>query len=118
MKVDKFGFSFIVIDGKKYRRDILFFPDGKVEKRKGGLWIFGSHNIKAEEIKRLCQSLPEVLLVGTGTNNKAKLTPEAKKIIEESGVKSEILPSFKAVERLNELVSQGVKVAGIIHLTC
>jgi len=118
MKVERFQFGVIVIEGKKYRRDILFFPDGKVEKRKGGIWLFGSHSIKAEEVQRLCDSHPELLLVGTGTGNRAKLSPDAERRVKEAGVKLEILPSFEAIDRLNELASQGTKVAGIIHITC
>jgi len=33
VKVKDFSFGFIVIDNKKYSRDVLLFPDGRVEPR-------------------------------------------------------------------------------------
>lgn len=43
-KVDSFNFGSMVVDRKKYGRDILLFPDGSVKKRKGGFWKLGSHS--------------------------------------------------------------------------
>ena len=48
MKRDDFKFGSITVDGKKYNRDILIYLDGYVEKREGGRWMFGSHDIKKE----------------------------------------------------------------------
>jgi hypothetical protein len=45
-KIDSFSFGSITVDGKKYRRDLFLLPDGTVKQRKGGFWIFGSHNLK------------------------------------------------------------------------
>ncbi len=36
-KIDELAFGSIVIEGKKYRRDVLIFADGMVKKRKTGL---------------------------------------------------------------------------------
>ena len=55
-RIDEFSFGSIVIDGKKHRKDVLIFTDGTVKKRKGGFLMFGSHNIKKEEIEELAQS--------------------------------------------------------------
>lgn len=35
-KIDELTFGSIVVEGKKYRRDVLIFADGTVKKRKGG----------------------------------------------------------------------------------
>ena len=45
-KIDELTFGSIVVEGKKYRRDVLIFTDGVVKKRKGGFLTFGSHKIK------------------------------------------------------------------------
>jgi len=36
-KIDRVTFGSILIDGKKYRRDVLIFTDGVVKRRKGEL---------------------------------------------------------------------------------
>ena len=74
-KVDSFSFGSIVIDGKKYGRDVLVFPDGTVRQRKGGFWKFGSHAIKRDEIDQLVKADPEEIVVGTGTSAKAQADP-------------------------------------------
>ena len=52
-KIDELIFGSIVVEGKKYRRDILIFADGTVKKRKSGFLMFGSHKIKKQELEEL-----------------------------------------------------------------
>jgi hypothetical protein len=114
MRIDSFSFGSIIIDGKKYNHDILIHPDGRVEQRKGGIWRFGSHNIKEEEAEKLLREKPEVVLVGTGTQGRAHLSED----IEVKQAELAVLNSKEAVERFNKLVDQGKKVAALIHITC
>jgi hypothetical protein len=50
-RIDELPFGSVVVEGKKYRRDILIFSDGTVKKRKGGFLMFGSHEIKRQELE-------------------------------------------------------------------
>lgn len=59
VKVNNFSFGSIVIDNEKYSRDVLIFPDARVERRQGGFWMFGSHNIKHKEIEKLLKGEPQ-----------------------------------------------------------
>jgi len=36
-KIDELTFGSMVVEGKKYRRDVLLFADGMVKRRKAGL---------------------------------------------------------------------------------
>jgi len=117
-KVNDSRFCSIVIDNKKYSRDILVFPDGRVEPRQGGLWMFSSHAIRRKELERLLEGEPEVVIIGTGTSNKARLSAEAENWAKERKLKLTVLPSYEAIARLNELADQGRKVAAMIHITC
>ena len=36
-KIDELTFGSIVVEGKKYRRDVLLFADGTVKRRKAAL---------------------------------------------------------------------------------
>ena len=118
VKVNNFSFGSIIIGNKKYSRDVFIFSDGSVERRQGGIWMFGSHNIKQKEIEKLLKGKPEVVIVGTGTDDIARLSREAEDWAKEQKLELIVLPSSEAVARLNELADQEKKVAAIIHITC
>jgi hypothetical protein len=117
-KVDSISFGSIVIDGKKYRRDVFLFPDGSVKQRKGGFWIFGSHNIKREEVEELSRAGAEACVIGIGTNSQAKLSKEANSFAEQAKLELHILPSRQATVKFNQLLETGKKAAALIHITC
>lgn len=71
VKFDKTGFGWIVVNGEKYRHDVIVFPDGKVERRSGGFWIFGRHTIRREELEELRMRGSGIIVSSTGTSNKA-----------------------------------------------
>jgi hypothetical protein len=116
-RIDELIFGSIVVEGKKYRRDVLIFADGTVKKRKGGFLMFGSHEIKKRELEELSQSQPEIIIVGTGTDGAAHIAPEAESWAKGKNLSLLVQPSYDAVARINELVEQK-KIAALIHITC
>ena len=117
-KVESLSFGSVIVGGKKYRRDLVLLPDGTVKRRKGGFWIFGSHNIKKREIEELSRSGADEIVIGTGTNSRAGLSDEAKNYVTQAQLQLHTLPSYEAVPKFNHLVDLGKKVAAIIHITC
>ena len=117
-KIDELTFGSIIVEGKKYCRDVLIFADGTIKKRKGGFLMFGSHKIKNQELEELSQSQPETIIVGTGTNGAAHITPEAESWAKGKNLSLLVQPSYDAIARLNELAEQRKKVADLIHITC
>ena len=117
-RVDSFQFGSIVINGRKYGRDVLLFPDGTVRERKGGFWKFGSHAINRADIEELVTAKPEVLVVGTGTNGRARVTPEAEACAREANIGFTSAPSSEAVRQLNQLIDEGRRVSALTHITC
>ena len=117
-KIDDFRFGSVVIDRKKHRRDVLIFVDGTVRKRIGGFLMFGSHNIRKEEIEELAQANPEAIIVGTGTSGAASLASEVDKWAKERNLNLIVQPSYEAVANLNELTEEKKRVAALIHITC
>jgi len=117
-KIDELTFGSIVVEDKKYRRDILIFTDGTVKKRKGGFLMYGSHKIKKQELEELSQDQPEIIIIGTGTNGAAHIAPEAESWAKGKNLSLLVQPSYDAVAKLNELVEQKKKVAALIHITC
>jgi len=117
-KVDSFKFGTIVIDGKKYGRDVVLLPDGTVHERKLGFLKFGSHTLKKEEIDELIEASPEIAVIGIGVWSRAKVASDAEQALKEAKVELIALPSKEAVQRLNELTGKGKRVAALIHITC
>lgn len=117
-KIDELTFGSIVIESKKYSRDILIFVDGTLRKRKGGFLMFGRHEIKRRELEQLSHGQPEVVIVGTGTDGAAHIAAEAESWAKANSVSLLVQPSCDAIAKLNELTEQKKKVAGLIHITC
>lgn len=117
-KIDELTFGSIVIESKKYSRDILIFVDGTVRKRKGGFLMFGRHETKRRELEQLSHGQPEVVIVGTGTDGAAHIAAEAESWAKANSVSLLVQPSCDAIAKLNELTEQKKKVAGLIHITC
>ncbi len=117
-KVDSFSFGSIVVNGKRYSGDLLLHADGRIVKRKGRFWKFGSHAIRREEIEELLKTGPDTLIIGTGTNGKARLSPDAESLMRESGIESVVVPSPQAADRFNRCLAEGRRPAALIHITC
>jgi len=117
-RIDKFGYGSIVINGKKFSRDVLILADGTVKKRKGGFWMFGSHKIRKEEIEELAQTGPETIIVGTGTSGKASFATKVENWARDKNLNLIVQPSYQAIAKLNESAEQNRKVAALIHITC
>jgi len=117
-KIDELIFGSIIVEGKKYRRDVLIFADGTVKKRKGGFLMFGSHKIKKQELEELSQGQPEMIIVGTGTDGAAHIAPEAESWAQGKNLNLLVQPSYDAVTKVNELAERKKKVAALIHITC
>lgn len=117
-KVEAFKFGSIIVDGKKYRRDVLLFPDGTMRDRKRGFWRFGSHSIKKEEVEELIKASPDIVVFGKGVYSRAKLSSDALRSLKESKAELIILPSKEAVLKVNELLDANKRLAALIHITC
>jgi hypothetical protein len=98
-KIDELTFGSMIVEGKKYSRDVLIFADGTVKKRKGGFLTFGSHKIRKQEVEELSQGQPEIIIVGTGTNGAAHIVPEAESWAKEKNLSLLVQLSYDAIPR-------------------
>jgi len=115
-KIERLSFGTIVVDGKKYHRDVIICADGAVKQRKGGIWRFGSHSVKKEEIEELKDA--EIVVIGLGTRSKAHLSDSARDYAQETNMQLLLLPSYEAVNRLNQLLEEGKTATALFHITC
>jgi len=73
-----YGYADAVVDGKKYRRDLIFLPDGTVEIRPGGHGWWGNHNFKGEEL--------EDYIISTSPTIRKKIEESYEDYLEKGGV--------------------------------
>ena len=116
-RMDELNFGSILVEGKKYCRDILIFTDGTVKKREGSFLTFGTHEIKRQKLEELSQGEPGTIIVGTGTDGAAHIGPEVEGWAKANNLNLLVQPCYEVVTRLNELVEQKKKVAALMHIS-
>lgn len=117
-KINEVTAGSIVIERRKYHRDVIIFVEGTVKKRGGGFRMFGSHEIKERELEELSQGQPEVIIVGNGTDGTARIAAQAESWAKADDVSLLVQPSYDVIVKVNGLTEQKKKVAGLIQITC
>lgn len=117
-RFDSLKWGTVVIDGREYHYDVVVTPDAALKPRTREEDKFGSHTFEKGEFSDLIDGGAEVIVVGTGTDDLARLSKGAKDYLREAGVELMQLASGEAIEKYNELVEKGRKVGAIIHITC
>ncbi|MCS7134717.1 MAG: MTH938/NDUFAF3 family protein [Candidatus Pacearchaeota archaeon] len=111
-KVDFYEFGIIAIDGKKYEKDIIILPSGRIIPRP---MPKGTHTICFSEFEKILEEKPEVIIIGTGHDGIAKLEEEANNKLKSLNIKIVKDITKKAVEIYNKTKE---KKAALFHLTC
>ena len=111
--IDSYSFGRIVIDGKKYTKDLIIYPD-RVD---DSWWREEGHKLSISDIKKVLEKKPEVLVVGQGSPGLMKVLPETKQRLEKESIELLIRPTKEACGIYNRL-SPSRKVIALLHLTC
>jgi hypothetical protein len=114
--IDSYEFGVMVINGKKYTRDVMVFPDQVVK----GWWRKEGHRLCVEDLKEILdmEAKPEVLVVGTGYYGLVKVSSDVKDTLEFHGIELAAEPTREACQTFNELLKSNRKAAAAFHLTC
>ena len=113
MPIDDYSYGHIVVDGREQRRDLILTRSGVHP----NWWRKDGHSLALEDLGVVLEAAPEVLVVGTGTDGNMRPAPGLVETLTERGIEVEVLSTFDAVKRFNELL--GVRdVAAALHLTC
>lgn len=110
-RIDSSYFGSMIVDGKKYDRDILITWDGEIQERTG------SHNFSKRDLEDVIMMGPEVVIVGIGNSGFVKIDPAAEVLAKVEGIEFIAKMTPKAVEDFNKY-SRKKKVVGIFHITC
>ena len=108
------SFGSIAIDGRNYFSDLIIYPDGLVEdswRRKSG------HRLSIDDIRKLIESGPEIIIAGTGINGFVIPEKELEKFLSQKGIQFRHAPNHNAMEIYNEL-STDKRTGACFHLTC
>lgn len=111
--IDDYSFGRIVIGGKTYTSDVIVFPD----RVQGSWWRKEGHSLCLEDIDKVLQEKPEVLIVGTGSMGIMRVPGEVAEEIKQRGIELIIEKTASACQTFNQLIGKRL-VVGAFHLTC
>jgi hypothetical protein len=113
--IDAYRFGEMVINGKRYRSDLLIFPDGIVAdgwRRQEG------HRLSLQDVGRLLTCGARTIVAGTGSSGRMIPHPSLAEELQARGIDFICAPCTEAVATYNHLLEKGRPVAGCFHLTC
>ncbi len=110
MRINKFSFGSITIEGEEYNEDV-FVTNDSVEKKEG------SHFIGNDVLDKVLINDPDFLIIGRGTNNMVKIPDEIRGILTKNNIKLIDGKTKNMIDEFNKLKAKN-KVFGIFHLTC
>lgn len=117
-KIDDTWFGSITVDGTRYEHDIIIRLSGKVRKRQKALSkaAYGtSHIVSLVEIEDLYRPKAERVIIGTGQEDRVKLSEEAVAFLAERNCPVDLWPTSKAIKKWND--AEG-KILALFHITC
>lgn len=100
------------------------FKDAKLYPGGGRAWDWNetgtSHRpgIQPADVEELLEHGAEVIVLSKGMHERLQVKPETLDLLDDEGVDTHVLQTERAVERYNELQSEGASVGGLFHSTC
>ncbi|MBN2134270.1 MAG: hypothetical protein JW737_00920 [Acidobacteria bacterium] len=113
MKIDKYQFGKMVIDGNAYTSDLIIYPD-KVE---SSWWRKQGHLLQPEDIEDVFVLKPELIIIGTGFFGLMKVSDEVINKVKKEYIELVMGKSGKAVKIFNGMADDKKTIA-MFHLTC
>ncbi|WFO74692.1 Mth938-like domain-containing protein [Desulfurococcaceae archaeon MEX13E-LK6-19] len=112
--IEHYDFGVIIIDGKKYSRDVIVTP----RKIVSDWWRIEGHRLQYPDVEEYFDEDVDAVVIGTGYYGYMKVDNNVVEEFKKRGREVHVCDSKSAVELYNKLVSKGKKVLLFIHLTC
>ena len=112
MRIDRYRFGRLVVDGEDHTQDVIVLPDRVVS----NWWRADGHGLVLADLDDVVDDLPAHLVVGTGAYGRMRPDPDALEELRARGIEVEVLPTGEAVRRYGEL--DPGQTAAALHLTC
>lgn len=115
--ISSFSFGQMVFGTDTYTRDLIILPDLTILpnwRRKEG------HVLEMADLKSILPLKPELIIAGTGANDRMKIAPKLATQLSSMGIELKALATGKAVEMFNTTKAQAPdkRVSACFHLTC
>jgi hypothetical protein len=115
-QITDLGPGTITVGGEIYHEDVFVRVDGKVGRR-AKVFPAGAaatpEQFGRDELKAVCKANPSILIIGTGQDGSAALTPDGEEFLLKRGITYELLGTPEAVSTYNAI--KGRKAA-LMHL--
>lgn len=111
--IDRYRFGEIVIDGRRYTRDVIIYPD-RVD---GNWWRGEGHSVTPADLWEAAQARPEILVVGQGSAGRMDVPAETRRWLESQSIRVIAEPTGQAWQTYNRLCKEH-RVVAALHLTC
>jgi hypothetical protein len=114
MLVEYYNFGKIIINGKTYTSDVVVSRE----------WIFESwwrkegHAVHLEDIKKILEKNPEIVIFGTGKYGMVKVSKEVVNELKKRNIELVVDITEKAAKIYNEMIKKGKNAVLAAHLTC
>jgi len=112
--IEEYEFGRIVIQGRVYTSDVIVHKNGVEE----GWWRKEGHRVCMDDIKRILDLNPEVVVFGTGAYGRVKVDEEVIEYLKKNNIDVYVLETGEAVKLFDSLLKQGKNVVLAAHLTC
>jgi hypothetical protein len=114
MKITKYAFGHIEIDGAQYNSDLIIFPEKVMAnwRRNSG------HSLTMEDLKEVVKYRPELLVIGQGAFGVMKIQRGLIEKLQELGIKVLAANTREAADIYNEESKSHKRIVGVFHLTC
>jgi hypothetical protein len=114
MKIDKYSFGSVTIDGREYKADLIIYPDRIDDK----WWRKEGHLLQVEDLSGVFALKPEILIVGQGLPGLMKVDSKVEEHCRQNGITLVVLPTEQAVKEYNRSEGMKGKEVAALHLTC
>ncbi|MBU1078250.1 MAG: hypothetical protein KKH98_13210 [Spirochaetes bacterium] len=110
--IEKYSFGKLTFNNKLYSSDILILPDQTIL----SWWRKSGHLVKNDDLQKVYEKDPSVLILGTGAFGVMKVADEVKEYCQKQNIRLITEKTGKAVEQYNNL--KDTKKSAGFHLTC
>jgi len=114
MKIEKYSFGYITINGKEYTKDVIIFPDNVF----CPWWREEGHSLSLRDLKNVIELSPSLLIVGTGAYGVMKVPEKTLEKLKKKNINVILAKTGEAVELYNENFQKNKKTIACLHLTC
>ena len=114
MKIEKYSFGSITINGKEYTKDVIIFPD----KVLSPWWREEGHSLSLKDLKDVIESAPNLLIIGTGAYGAMDIPKEILQKLKEKNIETVSAKTEEATKLYNEKLEENKNIIACFHLTC